>query len=817
MSLFHFPWKNNARIALFLLATSAPVYHASASLSQTANLGQSASFSQAALNTLFHYQDLHLETYLNGYPTGKILALKFVQGRIYMAPSELNAIGIPVSPDLIGSDGLVYLLDIPSLFYNLEQDRQLLFVNIDPKQLNGQFLNAKGNAGIPAPYSGFGSVLNYDVFAMRQLDSRATRNTTNVSSFLDFRLFGSRGLFAQTGIVRNGQDENRIRLDSYWSYTDVDAIATYRLGDTVSGGLAWSRPVRMAGFQVQRNFSVRPDLVTFPVPQASGTAAVPSTLDVYINNVRRYSEDVQAGPYVIDNLPVITGYGEARLVLRDALGREQVSTLPFYAAPSLLVPGLWDFSIEAGFLRGNYGAESNDYEDEFSFLGTARYGYNDYLTFEGHTETNENIFNIGFGSSGILGSFGVVSAGLAVSNFRGDKGEQLSLGYHYSTGQFSFQASTRQASDMYADLATAMGSATAAEVNQIGVSYTAKKAGSFGLSLIDIAQNNMQAFTGQPVGNCSGRISCIEPIRGESRLATFSYSRQLKNRMALFGSAFKDIQNNKNGISLGLSFPLGESVYSVADIRSSEDGNTATFQAFQSIPFEGTGFGWRMRKSVGEQSLGSAAVGYRGGNATVEVGANDYAGDSEAFMDLRGSAVALSGDLFLSNTIFDSFAVADVGTADVTVLHENRAVGRTNKNGRYLVTGLNAYHANKIGIDPLDLSVDYQPAAISRVAVPHDRAGLLVDLKVKKSMAATVIFHQDNGEVVPVGTVLELDDDDKQHVIGYDGLAFINDLQPLNSAILKWEDTDCRVEFAYEATPGALTRIGPVVCEVVSQ
>jgi outer membrane usher protein len=40
---------------------------------------------------------------------------------------------------------------------------------------------------------------------------------------------------------------------------------------------------------------MRPDLVTFPLPIVSGTAAVPSTVDVLVNGTRVLSSQAQPG------------------------------------------------------------------------------------------------------------------------------------------------------------------------------------------------------------------------------------------------------------------------------------------------------------------------------------------------------------------------------------------------------------------------------------------------------------------------------------------------------------------------------------------
>src|SRR5690606_25058498 len=103
------------------------------------------------------------------------------------------------------------------------------------------------------------------------------------------------------------------------THSDPQSLVTTQVGDTISGSLSWTRSLRMAGLQWRRNFSLRPDLITFPMPAFGGSAVVPSTVDVYINNIRRYSGNVPSGPFVIDNVAGITGFGQANVITRDAL------------------------------------------------------------------------------------------------------------------------------------------------------------------------------------------------------------------------------------------------------------------------------------------------------------------------------------------------------------------------------------------------------------------------------------------------------------------------------------------------------------------
>ena len=59
--------------------------------------------------------------------------------------------------------------------------------------------------------------------------------------------------------------------------------------------------------------------------------------------------EINAGPFELQDLPVVTGSGEVRLVVRDALGRETLTTQSFLGDAAAPWPGLHDFCYEIGF------------------------------------------------------------------------------------------------------------------------------------------------------------------------------------------------------------------------------------------------------------------------------------------------------------------------------------------------------------------------------------------------------------------------------------------------------------------------------------
>jgi outer membrane usher protein len=184
------------------------------------------------------------------------------------------------------------------------------------------------------------------------------------------------------------------RLETTWTYDMPEKIASWRLGDSVSRTGTWGRGVRFGGVQYATNFATQPNLVTIPPQFITGEAVVPSTVDVFVNNALVLRQQVPPGPFSFTNVPVVTGSGDVRLVVRDELGRERIITRPFYASPVLLREGLSDFSYEYGYLREELGVRSNSYG---GWVGgaTYRHGWSNSFTSEFRAEAQDRLYNAG--------------------------------------------------------------------------------------------------------------------------------------------------------------------------------------------------------------------------------------------------------------------------------------------------------------------------------------------------------------------------------------------------------------------------------------
>ncbi|MGH6873975.1 MAG: fimbria/pilus outer membrane usher protein, partial [Aestuariivirgaceae bacterium] len=280
---------------------------------------------------------------------------------------------------------------------------------------------------------------------------------SGASVLVDAHGFGKHGTLAQSQILgmTPESDHHLTRLDTTYSLPSIKHMTNFNAGDVISGGLSWTAPIRMGGLQMKRDFGTRPDLITTPLPSFRGSAAVPSTLEVFVNNVKQYSNDLPEGAFELQDIPTYSGSGVARIVLRDAQGRETIAEQPFYSSPNLLKPGLYDYSLEAGLPRRNQGTNSFDYDDGPAGSASLRYGLEDWLTIEGHAETMKELVNGGVGAVISAGALGVITASAAGSLHEGAAGVQLQAGWEFNRGSFYFSASAKRGFGAYADLGIA--------------------------------------------------------------------------------------------------------------------------------------------------------------------------------------------------------------------------------------------------------------------------------------------------------------------------------------------------------------------------
>lgn len=743
-------------------------------------------------------EDLYLEVVLNGNPTGKIG--HFVRdGRHFRVNSDtLRQLGFRLPPD---AQGLIELTSLPGVEvdYHVAAQRLAITARADLIDQEQTVVNAPTSlSAMPAPTTAPGLLLNYDLYGTRD-----SGHSSSVSAYTELRAFNHWGVLSNTTLSRWASSANpdaasdTVRLDTSFSRSFVERGMTLRIGDLVSGGLAWSRPTRLGGIQLRRNFGLQPELITFPVPAFYGQANLPSTVDLYINGLKQYSSDVPSGPFQLNTLPIVNGSGQAQVVVTDGLGRQSTVDFPFYTTNQLLKKDLSDFSLEAGFVREDYGVESFSYASEPAVSATYRFGLTNRLTLSAHAEAVSGLTEGGAGAVIAIGQAGVVNASFAASRERGTHGRQAGVGYNWRNERFNFSLDSRRTFGDYRDLATHYGQLPPSRTDRAQAGVDLGQAGSLGVSYVALQYPN-------------------EP---RSRYASANYSKSIGRRMSLNVSVNQNLEDgNDRSVFLVLSMALDNGVSTSVSAQHGRNGHLAALDMNKSIDSDG-GFGWRLRAQDGSaQEGGLAELGYRGQQSDVRAGVQSFHGNTYGYASLSGALVVMDQQLFLARRIDDAFAVVSTdGVANVPILHENRPMGLTNQQGGLLVTSLNAYQRNHLSIDPMNLPADVDISRINAEVVPSDRAGTLVKFGIRSVQAASLILHDVHGEAIALGSSVTLQGSSAPAmVVGYDGMVYLEGLAAHNLLEVHTADGPCRAQFNYQPVAKIIPVIGPLLCQEIT-
>ncbi|HXS72603.1 MAG TPA: fimbria/pilus outer membrane usher protein [Rhodanobacteraceae bacterium] len=737
-------------------------------------------------------EDLYLEVELNGNDSHQIA--HFVhEGEHFRASAEtLRKLGFRLpadAPETLELDSLAGV----AVHYDEAAQRLQITAPFDLLNQSVAVLNTRANP-IPHPQASPGLLLNYDLYATRD-----NVGDNSLSAFTELRAFNAWGVLSNTALSRvndtrnSGTQADSVRLDTTFSHSFVDSALTLRVGDVITGSLDWTRATRFGGIQLQRNFALQPDLVTFPVPAFYGQANLPSTVDLYVNGLKQYSSEVPAGPFQLNTVPIVNGNGQAQVVITDALGRQSSLAFPFYTANQLLRGGLSDYSLDAGFVRKDYGINSFSYASDPAVSGIYRYGVRDWLTVEGHAEATAGLSNAGVGATVEIGRAGIVNGSFAESRDRGATGSQAELGYNWRNERFNFSLDSLRTFGSFRDVASRFGPPPPQRSDRALAGLTMGTLGSLGVSYVNLQY----------------------PEQPRSRFASAFYFKSLGSRASFNLSINQNIDDHSDrSVFLGVSIALDHHISGSITAQHDRNGNLLTADASKPVNPDG-GFGWRVRAQTGEnENGGQAEVGYRGEQGQILAGVQSFAGSTLGYADLSGALVFMDNHVFIARRIDDAFAVVSTdGVAGVPVKLENRPIGTTNSGGDLLVTPINAYQRNKLSIDPMLLPADVHIDRIDADVVPSDRAGTLVKFGIQPIHAASVILHDSAGKVINVGSAVTLGGSDAPPmVVGYDGIVYLEGLSGHNVLKVQTSHGTCTASFDYHPKGKTVPIIGPLVC-----
>ncbi|KRI60777.1 fimbrial protein [Acinetobacter pittii] len=783
------------------------------------SIGNDSRYTQVGTNEQeqdLNFIQLFLNISINSNASEDLVAVKQSKdGKLYIRSSALKTLRIKMDED-IPDNQWVCINDLNGIQFKYLENEQSLNLNVPSDMLTGYAVDLNGQQ-VTSPHllkmkPLNAAILNYSLY-------NTITNDENVFSGTAEGIFNSAIGNFSSGVLYNGSNENSyshekwVRLESKWQYVDPEKIRIYTLGDFISNSPDWGSSVRLAGFQWSSAYSQRGDIVTSALPQFSGSAALPSTLDLYVNQQKIYSGLVPSGPFDIKQLPFISG-NEVTLVTTDATGQQSITKKPYYFSSKILAKGINEFSVDVGVPRYNYGLYSNDYDDATFASGAIRYGYSNSLTLSGGAEAStDGLSNLGTGFAKNILGIGVINADIAASQYKDENGYFALLGLEGRISKnISFNTSYRKVFDNYFDLAR-VSQVRYLKDNQINpesqnyLNYSALADEIFRAGI----NYNFYAGYGVYLG-----YNQIKYSDNSYKLLSTNLSGSLDKNWGFYASAYKDYENHKDyGIYFALRYTPSSKVNAITSV-SSDSGSLRYRQEIFGLSEPQIGsFGWGgyvERDQDANENNGSVYASYRARAAYLTGRYNRFGDNDQVALSATGSLVAAAGRIFAANEIGEGYAVVTNAGPQSQIINGGVNLGETDKSGRFLIPSLMPYQVNHIYLDPSYLPLNWNVKSTDQKTVVGYRQGTLVDFGAHQVISGLVkLVDQNNSPLMPGYTVRI--NGQQNGMVGYDGEVFIPNLLKQNKLEVDLLDHgSCQVDFTYNSNQYSTKKLGPYVC-----
>jgi outer membrane usher protein len=745
---------------------------------------------------------------LNQETKGEFFVRRKEDGDFLVRKEDLRAIGFQELPGSIAvweGEPHVSLRSMEGLSFLFHEKTLSLEITAPPMLLPKRTLDfgAKRQPKVLYPKD-TGAFLNY------RLDYSA-------GDSFDFRSFGitnefgfRRGeylFFTDSTYNRTDDEDTFVRLMSSVIYDRRQELQRIAVGDVLafSGDLGSS--LNLGGLSFSKIFRIDPYFIRYPVAGFSGTASLPSDLEVYLNGMRIRTEKISPGEFDLKNISYFGGVGLVSAVIRDASGKMEAIYYPFYFTDDLLKSGLHEYSYNAGFLREEFGNKSNEYGG-LAFSAFHRYGISDLLNIGFGTEGADDRYNLGPQVSCRLPwEIGIVSLSLSGSFDDGRGGGAALASYLYEDRRISARVLLKGFSEDYVTAGEESGTEKTRYEANAGLGYGTSE-----------------------FGNLSLDFTAVEKYQGQDRYSgSLSYSRNLTVDCRVFASFQRTWEEESfNDIFVGVTYYPYRSVSASATYRREDEADIEEILVQKNAPVgEGIGFRGSIEREDSPEESSTTVNPFLQYNTKYGILTGEYrgkfpddGGKRESYQLSASGGIAYVGNTFgFSRPITDSFGLVTVGDlAGVRVYQNNQEIGRTNAKGEVFVPNLGSYYENQVSIEDKDIPIDYSISEVMRYVSPPLRSGSVVAFDVKKFQAITGFLKiRVDGEVKPVEfreVKMRVDRQETSFPTGTGGELYLENLRPgTYEASFLYEEKPCAFDIRIPETEEMIIDLGELVCE----
>jgi outer membrane usher protein len=740
-------------------------------------------------------------------PGETMIVLRGPDGGLFLSEEDFNRLRLrlPAAAPETHEGRRYYLLTaIKGCTVAIDEARQRAVIRAPASAFDATRLNAAERQHPSVTPAALGGFLNY------QLSAQQIESETSGGVLGEFGEFAGAGVLTNSMVGRYDDTQQQlIRLDTTYTREFPDQLQTLSVGDAISDPGAWGNAVRFAGVRWSHDFTLRPDLVTTPLLTAGGTATVPSSVDVFVNNQLVSSNQVAAGPFVIDRLPTVSGTGDVNVVVRDALGREQVITQSFYTSTGLLAQGLSQYSVDLGSVRNNYALASDDYGTTLA-EGTYRRGITDYFTLESHAEYQADYAHAAGLSAALgIGRVGVLNLTAANGGDSSGSGWLSGVGVEHRGTRVSFVASTLWASRNFAEVGQALEPDMRLRQRDLAqAGLTLGRAGALALAFVrqtyrdSPAQETLSLTHTLNLGRFGSVNLTLSRTHSPEEVSSVALASAGTGLPAVGDLTVSSAAQNSTSAFLIYVLPLSgrrsASVQAVGGRGSGAPQNEMIGGVMESPPI-GPGSGYRLSASTAGNYDAAWQQQFHALDVQVEAARNEGVDGENLYAS--GALVLLDGELAATRTVNNSFAVVDVaGLPNVPVYVENQLTTQTDASGKALLYNL----------QPEDLPLDTTIASTRTVLAPPSHSGVIARFPVERVRGGTFKLATEDGKPVPAGAVVKFNGNEFPVVL--DGMVYVTGYDHGAAGEASWETGRCVFRLEPPPSDDPLPDLGLVRC-----
>lgn len=593
----------------------------------------------------------------------------------------------------------------------------------------------------PAPH---GVMIDYDAAAITQ----GSRQRVSIGHVARAGVAG--GVLTTTGQANwiDGQGDY-IRGTTTWRRDYLTNGTTLQLGDVALPSNGLNNSTLLGGVRFGTDRYLKRNGAGLEIPMIGGLADTRSTAEVFINEQRRATGQVDPGTYELAPTIAMPGLNNLEVVQRDAFGREQTFERSFYTHPDLLRKGSTEWDVALGAVRPN--TQHDDYEG-LAVQGTVRRGLTDNWTV-GATVQSGKVGDQGGRNATLhntvsLGRAGLIQADVSSSQRDdGVRGSALRVGYERNSPNWSVSASHMRKSDDYWEISDLQHSP------------------------FKIREQTMAALSIHPRGHNWNATLSYSDIRYDSgRLQQVSALATLRQTRATWMvGAVHNLGTGDNQAFVGVQLQNKHSGYTTATARAAPNVDPSISATYSgATELRGRDLRYQVGGILGDTSQVNGRVDTKvaGGELTLELGkVQDRS--TVATGRYRNSVWIGEGGVINGRGYNprSSFAVVEVPDQEGINIRASRPVPTpTNGKGYVIMTGLPGLTPTLVGMDANQLPIDMDIETNQQPIVAPRRGGAKVVFPVKQQTARQWEVHlgedyapenarvvSDQGEVFPLG------------------------------------------------------------------